>query len=72
MVKNYITKDMLKKGELTKGHIVVLYNDGTLQAFEGKITKIIRSGEDIILKMRTGKGYPLGHKFVFRSLEEII
>jgi hypothetical protein len=72
MVNNYITRELLLNGSLKRGSVVVLYKDMSFMTFRCKIQKIIKEGDTFILKLRTGKDYPLGHKFIYRSLEEII
>jgi hypothetical protein len=69
---NPITRKLLFDGEIKKGGVFVIYKDGTMMAFKVKITKIIKSGDDVILKLKTGKDYPLGHKYIFRSLDELV
>jgi hypothetical protein len=72
MINNYITRELLLNGSLKRGSVVVLYKDMSFMTFSCKIQKIIKEGNTFILKLRTGKDYPLGHKYIYRSLEEIV
>jgi hypothetical protein len=72
MINNYITRELLENGSLKRGSVIVLYKDMSFMTFSCKIQKIIKEGDTYILKLRTGKDYPLGHKYIYRSIEEII
>ena len=69
---NPIVRKLLYDGEIRKGSVIVIYANTDFMAFRCKISKIIKSGNDVILKLKTGKDYPLGHKYIFRSLDELI
>jgi hypothetical protein len=72
MVNNYITRELIESGTIKRGHVLVLYKGLEIHSFACKIQKIIKDGDTIIMKLRTGKDYPLGHKYIYRSIEEII
>lgn len=72
MVDNYITRELIESGSIKRGHVIVLYKGLEIHTFECKIQKIIKDGDMIVLKLKTGKDYPLGHKYIYRSIEEII
>lgn len=72
MVNNHITKELIESGSIKRGHAIVLYKNMDIHSFSCKIQKIIKEGDTYILKLRTGKDYPLGHKYIYRSIEEII
>lgn len=72
MVNNHITKELFENGSIKRGHVVVLYKDSTFMTFTCKIQKVIKEGDTLIIKLRTGKDYPLGHKYIYRSIEELL
>lgn len=72
MINNHITKELIENGTIKRGHVVVLYKDTTFMTFTCKIQKVIKEGDTFIIKLRTGKDYPLGHKYIYRSIEELL
>lgn len=71
MINNQITRQGIEAGVI-KDVLVMMLNSDEGQCFKCRVSKIIKSGDDLILKLKTGKDYPLGHKYIFRSIEEVI
>lgn len=65
-----IVLQLIKDNKLKKCHafIIDLY---TSIPFKVKIVDVIYNKSDVILKLKTYKDYPLGHKYIFRSIDEI-
>jgi len=72
MINNHITQSLLAKGEIVSVNIFVATGTHHFGTIKCRISKIIRKDGDTILKLKVGKEYPLGHKFIFRSLEEVL
>lgn len=72
MIKNHITRRLLDEGKINSVGLIILTVNHEYATFKCKLSKVIKNGDDIILKLKTGKDYPLGHKYIFRSLEEVI
>jgi hypothetical protein len=72
MINNPITQSLLAKGEIISVNIFVATGTHHFGTVKCKISKIIHKDGDTILKLKVGKGYPFGHKYIFRSLEEVI
>lgn len=62
----------IENGRIKKGEVIVLNQDSTLLTFTCVIQKIIYDRNEIIVKLKTGKDYPLGHKYIYRSIEELL
>lgn len=72
MIDNHITRGLLESGQMKNVAIFIRNSDGTFTPHKLKISSWFKKGQDIIIKLKTGKDYPFGHRYIFRSLEELI
>lgn len=72
MINNNVVIFAIQKGAIRSGYVVILDKDTRYLSFRCKIIKIIPDGNSYIVKLKTGKDYPLGHKIIYRSLEELL
>lgn len=72
MILSKGTIELFETGKIKRAAIVYINENNEYCTFTCKVSKVIKYQGDIIIKLKTGKDYPLGHKYVFRSIEELI
>lgn len=72
MIDSPITRDLLEKGEIKNVGVIIPNSDGTFTPYKCRLSSWFKKGDDIIVKLKTSKDWPFGHKYIYRSLEEII
>jgi len=63
---------LFETGQIKRAAIVHINEKNEYCTFTCRVSNVIKYQGDIIIKLKTGKDYPLGHKYVFRSIEELI
>lgn len=69
-IKNAILEAILEGRIKTASVIILSENDKSLITRECKILKVLQFRGNVILRLKPWKGYPLGHKFLYRSFDE--
>ena len=73
MIDNPITRKCLEDGLIKKGAVFMLNKqDGMIWSFKVKLISWRKRGGDIVVKLKTYKDYPFGHKIIYRNLTELI
>jgi len=63
----------IKSGRIKTASLLNVNNENdSYMARQCKIVKVIEIGNEVIIKMKPWKGYPLGHKYLYRSFDEVI
>lgn len=68
MIDNSITRDVLQSGAKKTVGVLCPHKQVILKC---RISKIVNEGKDMILKLKTPKGWPFGHKYIYRSIQEV-
>ena len=69
MIVNHITIELLTAGDIT--HVTVLCPYTSIFK-KCKLISFVKIKNDYILKLKVGKDWLSGHKYIFRSFEEVV
>lgn len=73
MTNKNIKIELIKDGKIKKGSVLMLNkSDNMIWSFKVKIINLYEIDDNIVLKLKTFKDYPFGHKIIYRNLTELI
>lgn len=73
MIDTKVVREKIETGKITKGSIFIANSgNSSFQSFKVKLISWHKDGNNIVLKLKTYKDYPFGHKIIYRSLQELI